>query len=119
MVMYLNLNQLALFHAVAEAGGITRASEKVMVSQPAVSKQVKQLERSLGARLLQPNGRGVRLTPAGRMLADYARRIVSLVAEAQTAISDLDSLRRGTLSVGVTPTLGTYLLPDVLVYFRR
>src|SRR3954471_20047923 len=117
--MDLNLNQLALFHAVADAGGVTRAAERVMVSQPAVSKQVKELERSLGTRLIERHGRGVRLTEAGRVLAEYARRIVALAEEAQAAITDLDSLRRGTLALAVTPTLGTYFLPDALVYFRR
>jgi DNA-binding transcriptional LysR family regulator len=84
-----------------------------------VSKQVKQLSRSLGVTLLERKGRGVRLTEAGQVLADYARQIVSLADAAQAALTDLESLRRGTLAVGATPTIATYLLPDVLVYFRQ
>jgi DNA-binding transcriptional LysR family regulator len=117
--MNISLNHLSLFHAVAEAGGVTRAAERLMVSQPAVSKQVKELERTLRVRLLERDGRGVRLTEHGRVLAGYARQIFTLLDEAEAALTDLDALRRGRLAVGVTPTIGTYVLPDVLVYFRQ
>jgi DNA-binding transcriptional LysR family regulator len=117
--MNISLNHLSLFHAVAEAGGITRAAERLMVSQPAVSKQVKELERVLRVRLLERDGRGVRLTEPGRVLAGYARQIFTLLDEAEAALADVDALRLGRLAVGVTPTIGTYVLPDVLVYFRQ
>ena len=117
--MSLNLNHLAVFHAIAEAGSVTRAAERLMVSQPAVSKQVKLLERAVGSKLFDRTACGVRLTYAGRLLADYARRIFSLAAEAEAAMADQSAMRLGSLSVGATPTLGTYLLPRVLVYFRR
>ncbi len=115
----MNLNHLAVFHAVAEAEGVTAGAERLMVSQPAVSKQLKELTRSLGAPLLERHGRGVRLTQAGGVLAGYARRIFALAAEAEAALADLDALRGGTLSVGAGPVIGTYLLPEVLVYFRQ
>jgi DNA-binding transcriptional LysR family regulator len=117
--MPLNLNHLAVFHAVAESGGVTLAAERLMVSQPAVSKQVKELERSLQARLFHRHAKGVRLTDAGATLADYARRIFALTGEAEAAMNDVSALRRGTLSVGASPSLGTYLLPKALVYFRQ
>ena len=119
MVMPLNLNHLAVFHAVAETGGVTPAAQRLMVSQPAVSKQVKELERSLEVRLFDRHAKGVRLTDAGATLADYARRIFALAAEAEAAMSDVTGLRRGSLSVGASPALGTYLLPKALVYFRQ
>jgi DNA-binding transcriptional LysR family regulator len=101
--MSLNLNHLAVFHAIAEAGSVTRAAERLMVSQPAVSKQLKELERALRVRLLEP----------------YAARIFALADEAEGALTDLGALRRGTLTVGATPTIATYLLPEVLVYYRQ
>jgi DNA-binding transcriptional LysR family regulator len=61
----------------------------------------------------------VRLTDAGEVLAGYARRIFSLASEAETALADLSSLRRGRLALGASPTIGVYLLPPVLVHFRR
>jgi len=117
--MPLNLTHLAAFHAVAEAGSVTLGAERLLVSQPAVSKQVKLLEREVGAKLFDRTATGVRPTDAGRLLADYARRIFSLAAEAEAAMSDQSGLRRGSLSVGAGPTLGTYLLPRALVYFRQ
>src|SRR5688500_15802364 len=117
--MSLNLNHLAVFHAVAEAGSVTAGAERLMVSQPAVSKQLKDMQRSLRTTLLERHGRGVRLTAAGEVLAGYARRIFALREEAEAALADLHALRGGTLSVGTGPVIGTYLLPEVLVYFRQ
>ena len=117
--MPLNLHHLAVFHAVANSGNVTRAAEHLMVSQPAVSKQIKTLERAVGTTLLERHGRGILLTDAGRVLASHARSIFAMAEEAERALADLAALRGGTLAVGVTPTIGTYLLPDVLVYFRQ
>ena len=110
---------MAVFHAVAEAGGVTAGAARLMVSQPAVSKQLKDLSRAAGTPLLERHGRGVRLTQAGDVLAAYARRVFALVAEAEAALADLHALRGGTLAVGAGPVIGTYLLPEVLVYFRQ
>jgi DNA-binding transcriptional LysR family regulator len=90
-----------------------------MVSQPAVSKQLRQLERSLGASLFDRLPKGVRPTAAGELLAGYARRIFALEAEAAEALAELRGLRRGSLSVGASTTIGVYLLPEVFVRYRR
>ena len=117
--MPLNFSQLAAFRAVADAGSVGRGAEKLLVSQPAVSKHVKQLERTLGITLFDRTPRGVRPTPAGALLADYARRIFSLADEAEQAVADLRGLRRGNLAIAASPTLGVYFLPELLVRFRR
>jgi DNA-binding transcriptional LysR family regulator len=117
--MPVNLNHLAVFHAVAEARSVTLGARRLMVSQPAVSKQVKELERALQTRLFDRHAAGVSLTDSGRLLADYAGRIFALAAEAEAAMADLSSMRRGSLAVGASPSLGTYLLPRALVYFRQ
>src|SRR5262245_31457617 len=119
MVMSLSFTELRAFHAVAEAGSVGGGAETLMVSQPAVSKQIKQLERALGTVVFERTARGVRLTDAGALLATYTRRIFALAAEAEQAIEDLGGLRRGKLVVGASPMLGTYFLPAVLVRFRR
>jgi DNA-binding transcriptional LysR family regulator len=115
----MNLNHLAVFHAVAEEGNVTRAAERLLISQPAVSKQVKELERALGAALFDRLPRGVRLTEAGAVLAGYARRLFALAEEAEVAMGELRGLRRGRLRVGASTTIGVYLLPEVFVRFRR
>lgn len=115
----MHFGQLALFHAVAETGSVTRAAERAMVSQPAVSKQIRQLERALGAALFERVPRGVRLTDAGRVLAGYSARLFALADEAERAVRDESFVDRGRVSVGASPTIGTYVLPDVLVHMRR
>ena len=115
----INRNHLALFRAVAEAGGFSRAAEIVHVSQPAISMQVAELEKSLGTPLFDRLPRGVRLTHAGETLFGYAQRIVALEGEAEHAMREMRGLRRGRLAIGASTTIGSYLLPTQLGEFRR
>src|SRR5688500_15492917 len=117
--MPLSFSQLAAFRAVADAGSVGRGADKLLVSQPAVSKHIRQLERTLGVTLFDRTPKGVRATAAGELLADYARRIFSLAEEAEQAVADLRGLRRGKLAIAASPTLGVYFLPELLVRFRR
>ena len=114
----LNRNHLALFRAVAEAGGFSRAAEIIHVSQPAISMQVAELEEALGAPLFERLPRGVRLTDAGQTLLGYAQRIATLEGEAERAMRELRGLERGRLALGASTTIGSYLLPKVLGEFR-
>lgn len=115
----MNLHHLAVFHAVVEAGSVSRAAEALSVSQPAVSKQVRELERSLGVTLLDRLPRGVAPTAAGRLLADHARRLFAVEAEAERAVAELKGLRRGSLTVGASTTIAGYLLPAAFARFGR
>jgi DNA-binding transcriptional LysR family regulator len=117
--MSMNLNHLAVFHAVAQAGSMTRGAERLDVSQPAVSKQVRELERALGVHLFDRIGRRVHLSQAGEALADYARRLFALADEAEKALADVRAAGRGRLAIGASQTVGTYLLPGVLAEFWR
>lgn len=115
----INRNHLALFRAVAEAGGFSRAAAVIHVSQPAISMQVAELEESFGTPLFDRLPRGVRLTDAGRTLLGYAQRIAVLEGEAERAMRELRGLERGRLALGASKTIGGYLLPAVLGEFRR
>ncbi len=115
----MNRNHLALFHAVAQAGGISHGAKKLHVSQPAVSKQIAELESSLGVQLLDRLPRGCRLTDAGQILADHARRFAALESEAERAIEEYRGLKQGRLSVGASTTIGAYLLPPVFAEVHR
>ena len=117
--MPLNLHYLAVFHAVAEERSVSRGAERLGVSQPAVSKQLKLLERSIGAALFDRTPRGVTPTAAGELLAGYARRLFALAGDAEQALTELDGLLRGSISVGASTTVGVYLLPDVFVRMRQ
>jgi DNA-binding transcriptional LysR family regulator len=115
----MNRNHLALFHAVAQAGGISRGAERLHVSQPAVSKQIKELEDALGISLLERLPRGSRLTDGGKLLAQYVQRMAVIEEETARAIEEFRGLKRGRLAVGASTTIGAYLLPQVFGEFHR
>jgi len=115
----MNLNHLRVFHAVAVAGTVTGAARGLRVSQPAVSKQLADLEHALGTPLVDRLARGVRLTTAGRALAEHAARIISIEHTAEAELAALLGVRRGHLAVGASTTIGSYLVPGVLGAFHR
>ena len=115
----MNLNHLAIFHAVAQTGSMTLGAERLDISQPAVSKQVQELEGALRVHLFDRIGRRIRLSQAGEILAEYARRLFALAAEAEAAMADVRGVGRGRLVVGASTTIGTYLLPRVVAAFSR
>ncbi|MGH9471718.1 MAG: LysR family transcriptional regulator, partial [Terriglobales bacterium] len=104
----LNLHHVRLFAAAAEHGNVSAAAARLRLSQPALSKQVQELEAALGVRLLERLPRGVRPTAAGELLAGYARQIGALAEEAEGALADLRGLRRGRLRLGASMTIGVY-----------
>src|SRR5215471_8116998 len=115
----MNLNHLAIFHAVAQTGSMTLGAERLDISQPAVSKQVQELERVLGIHLFDRIGRRVYLSQAGVILADSARRVFALVHEAEQAMAEVRAVGLGRLVIGASTTIGSYLLPGVLSEFSR
>ncbi|MFF8729424.1 transcriptional regulator CynR [Streptomyces sp. NPDC015171] len=106
----LELRHLRYLLAVAEHGNFTRAAEDLHISQPTLSQQIKQLERTLGVQLLDRSGRAVRLTDAGTVYTDHARRALRDLAAAERAVHDVHDLSRGHLRLGVTPTFTAYLV---------
>ncbi len=101
-------------HAVATHGSVAAAAEALHVTPSGVSQQLAKLEREAGQALLEPRGRGVRLTKAGQVLAGHAERILAQVAEAK---ADLELLREdviGPLRIGAIPTTVHALLPPAL-----
>ena len=115
----MNLHHLAIFHEVAQERSVSKGAERLMISQPAVSKQLRELERAIGARLFDRLPRGVRLTEAGELLLSYSGRIFGLAAEAQRALEELRGLARGRVRIGASTTIGVYLLPELLVRFQK
>ena len=113
-----SFRQLATFHAVARLGSVSAAAEEMHLTQPAVSIQIGILEESALTPLLQRSGRGVRLTEAGELLANYAGRILDLWREAGEEMATLQGVFAGTLRVGAVTT-AEYLLPPLLVTFAN
>ncbi|WP_412075266.1 transcriptional regulator CynR [Streptomyces xanthophaeus] len=112
--MALELRHLRYLIAVAEHGSFTRAAEDLRISQPTLSQQVKQLERAVGAQLLDRTGRAVRLTDAGETYVQHARAALRELATAERAVVDLADLSRGHLRLALTPTFTAYLAGPVV-----
>ncbi|HJR58263.1 MAG TPA: LysR family transcriptional regulator [Vicinamibacterales bacterium] len=110
----MDLLQLEHFLAVVEERTFTRAAERVCRTQPAVSQSIKKLEDEVGAPLFARDVHEVSLTEAGRVLADYARRMVSLRDEAMHQVAELAALKAGTLSIAAHESAAEYLLPGPL-----
>jgi DNA-binding transcriptional LysR family regulator len=117
--MSINLHHLRLFAAVVDHGGFTKAAAQLGLSQPALSKSLGQLERSLNVRLLDRSGRSTELTHAGQILHARAREIFGVERLAERELKEIRGLKRGQLRVAASPTIGTYLLPAVLARFHR
>jgi len=114
----LNLERLRTLDALARHGSVSGAAEGLHITTSAVSQQMSKLEREVGQRLLAKNGRGVRLTDAGRLLADHAARILSQVELAQ---SDLEAQRgqvMGELRLTAFPTAARGLFPAAITGLR-
>jgi len=114
-----NFHQLEVFCAVARRLNFSQAAEELYISQPAVSKQVKELERTLGVSLFLRDGKRIHLTDAGRLVYDYAGRAFALVEEMARALAELEGPERGYLRLAATPVPGTYLLPRVMAAFQE
>ena len=112
------VHQLRIFTTVADLGSFTRAAEVLNLSQPAVSHQVKALAEAVGAPVFDTVGRRARPTEVGRLLHEYADRILSEFEAAGRAIDDLRGLDRGLLRVSGDTTVGIYVLPDLLGAFK-
>ena len=112
------LRQLATFQTLARLGSVSRTAQEMHLTQPAVSLQLGILEESAGTPLLSRDGRGVRLTAAGEILAGYADRIMALWREAGEAMAAQRGVVAGSLRVGVVTT-AEYLLPQLLLDFVR
>ncbi|MGA4838341.1 LysR family transcriptional regulator [Streptomyces sp. G45] len=114
----MQFQQLLYFVAVAETRHFTRAAERVHVSQPSLSQQVRALERELGAELFSRARGNITLTDAGEALLPLARRILADADTARIEVQELAQLRRGRVRLGATPSLCTGLLPQVLRAFH-
>jgi DNA-binding transcriptional LysR family regulator len=115
--MAFNLRLMRVFLAIADRENITQAAADLGVSQPAVSRSVRELERQTGATLLERTPSGVRLTDAGHALLARARNIVAEARAAEEDLEALAGLTQGTLRVGGSPTIAAYFLPPVLHTF--
>jgi DNA-binding transcriptional LysR family regulator len=114
----MELRHLRYFEAVARLNHVTRAAAELHVAQPALSKQLRDLETELGVALFDRIGRRVQLTEAGMALLPHARAVLAQVDAARAAMAERVGLQRGLATVGAPPTVGTHLLPGALAAFN-
>lgn len=115
----MNLHALRFFAKVAETGSVTLASEMLRVSQPAVTAQIKRLERELGVQLWIPQGRGVALTGAGRMLADEAQRLFELEQNIEDKLERMKKGEAGKLHITATYLPANFLLSKPIAAYKK
>jgi DNA-binding transcriptional LysR family regulator len=115
----LSLHKLEIFGLVAQAGSFSRAAEQLLLSQSAVSQHVQDLEAALGNALFVRGARGVTLTDAGETLLRYTWQILDLAAQAELAVTDVSRLQSGAMTLGATPGVSAYLLPEWIDAFSE
>ncbi|MCY9364926.1 LysR family transcriptional regulator [Bacillus spizizenii] len=114
----MNLHALRLFYTVAEEGNVTCAAKKLNISQPAVTAQIKKLEKEIGLTLLSPRGRGIYLTQTGLQLAKQAKRLFSLQNEIESYLEHLKEGSVGKLHIVATSLPANFLLPKWISRFK-
>jgi LysR family cyn operon transcriptional activator len=113
----MELRHLRYFLAVADTRGFTRAAERLHVTQPTLSHQIKQLETMVGTKLLERSTKEVELTAAGRLFKPYCERILKEIDSSSLAISELEGLMRGTLRMAVFHSFSHSMLPPIMSEF--
>lgn len=117
--MNINFELYRVFYEVAKTGNITKASQSLMISQPAVSKHIKHLEQDLDATLFIRSKKGVTLTENGRTLYKYINQAMTSIQKAETSIEGLKNKEFGTVRIGVSTTLSRYFLLSHLQQFHE
>lgn len=115
----MNLQQLTTFCTVLSEGSMTAAAEKLFLTQPAVSQQIRNLEEEMGVDLLVRGVRQVKATLQGQILFDYAKRILHLTQQAQVAIQTMSQEVSGMLRVGTLNSIGLYLVSPIIGMFLK
>ncbi|MFB5193006.1 LysR family transcriptional regulator [Alicyclobacillus fastidiosus] len=113
----LNFHHLHLFCTVVECKSFSKAAQVLMMTQPAVSSQIKSLEQSLAAILLERTGRELQLTEAGAQVYDSAKKIIALEHGLRATVKELNSGQVGHVSIATNRPFGRYLLPKFLSRF--
>lgn len=114
----INFNQLRVFYYAARHENFTTAAEKLFITQPAVTAQVRLFEERCNLKLFKKRGRKIFLTDEGRTLYDYARRVFDYEKEIEDAIEEMRVLKRGVLRLGTSKTYARYFMPFLMTGFH-
>lgn len=115
----MNLRFLRMFAAVGELGSFSKAADSLHVSQPAVSKGIRELEAEVGEPLLDRNRSGVVLTGTGLRFFKHARELVAAQKRIEWDLAQLRDLNVGRIRVGASTTIATYMLPPIIAQYHK
>src|SRR5258708_7303674 len=115
----MELQQLKYFREVAEREHVTRAAEKLFVSQSAVSRAVNQLEEELGVPLFYRRGRAIVLSPYGRLFLEHVSRALNALESGKRLLNEQTGGESGTVSLGFLHSLGIEMVPRLIKEYRR
>jgi len=113
------LKQLEYFMTLSQELHFTRAAEKLSITQPSLSQQIRLLEHEIGMPLFDRVGKKTMLTEAGRALLHHGYNVFHELSQARAVISELQALKRGTLKIGALLTVVNYLLPPTVMRFHN
>jgi DNA-binding transcriptional LysR family regulator len=111
--------RLKVFYTVAQRLSFTKAASELFITQPAVTKHIKELEQQLSVQLFKRNGNNISLTTAGKILEKYAEKIFQTYTELETELAQLNNLEAGTLHIGASTTVAQTILPKLLAMFKK
>jgi len=111
--------RIKVFYFVAFHASFTKAAEELLISQPAVTKNIKELETELGVQLFIRTGNSIKLSEAGEIVMQYATDIFDLEKDLQFKLGKLKNKYAGQLSLGASTTIGQYILPVILAKFKQ
>ncbi len=117
-LLYASLNSLLVFHEVAKHRSFSKAAEGLFISQPAVTKHIKELERKVEMGLIQRRRGGFLLTEAGKILFKYTHKISSCIMDIENLLEDLKKDHQGILKIGTTESYSKGLMPELLSGFQ-
>lgn len=115
----MTLKQLEYFLAVCKYENITRAAEKLHVSQPSITISIKNLEDYLGVAIIDRTSKKIAITDEGKLLADRAMEILKMVDDASEEIRDFGNMKKRIIRIGVPPMIGSFMFPGIFIEFTR
>jgi DNA-binding transcriptional LysR family regulator len=115
----MDIRQLTYFLEVARQQSMTKAAEVLHVSQPALSKMVKGLEEELDMTLIIRSNKSSEVTDAGKIVMEYAKKMIALMNEMTTTLSDMTNLQHGSIHIGIPPIAGSLFFPKVIAEFHK
>ena len=111
--------RLKVFYTVAQRLSFTKAAGELFITQPAVTKHIKELEQQLNVQLFKRNGNNINLTTAGKVLLQYTEKIFQTYTELETELAQLSNIEAGTLHIGASTTVAQTILPKLLALFKK